>query len=572
MKLRNLTIHNFRSIKHQELQLSDYSMLIGANNSGKTNVIDALRIFFEKDLKFNRSRDLPIIAMDDEESWIELTFWLSEEEHNCLPDKYKQGDQALRIRKYLQSSATDRVKANQSNLYAYEKEVLSDSLFFGAKNISEAKLGSAIYVPEVARIDDITKLSGPSAFRDSLNFVVKKVVKNSAAFDGLSNAFADFNNRFKDDSSKDGLSIQKFLDDVNREIGDWEVRFDVEINNIKPEDIIKNQLAYHLRELSTREHKQELTSFGQGLQRHLIYILITLSAKYAERSGSQSKQEFAPDFNLILFEEPEAFLHPAQQEVMHRSFREISTEENQQVIITTHSSHFASKNMEDLPATMRLCRECGETRVYSISVDLLDDILRDNQQQLAEILQQELTVEDIGYESLRYCLWMDPDRCCAFFADIVLICEGLTEKALINHLISERKVDLGNIQVYVLDAGGKHNLHRYMRLLGSFGIRHSVIFDSDNNARYHAALNEFIVQNRNPFTLKMHSIDEGTIEDFLGIQQHVADKYRKALHALWAYKNGTISADRISALVELIEELVTYPLAGTGAPTGFDAI
>jgi predicted ATP-dependent endonuclease of OLD family len=43
MKINNIKIHNFRSIKDSVFSIYDYSLLIGENNSGKTNVLTALR-------------------------------------------------------------------------------------------------------------------------------------------------------------------------------------------------------------------------------------------------------------------------------------------------------------------------------------------------------------------------------------------------------------------------------------------------------------------------------------------------------------------------------------------------
>jgi predicted ATP-dependent endonuclease of OLD family len=50
MQIKTVTIHNFRSIADCPFRLDDYSLMIGANNAGKTNVMDALRIFYEKRL------------------------------------------------------------------------------------------------------------------------------------------------------------------------------------------------------------------------------------------------------------------------------------------------------------------------------------------------------------------------------------------------------------------------------------------------------------------------------------------------------------------------------------------
>ncbi|MBI4743594.1 MAG: AAA family ATPase [Actinobacteria bacterium] len=551
MKIKTIALHNFRTIKEQTFNLGDYSLLIGANNSGKTNVIDALRIFYEKE-KFDKE-DIPKFKIDDQEIWIEIEFHLTDDEFENLKDEYKQDNNSLKVRKYLKSSQSDRVKSNQSNIYGYERGNLSNNLFYGAKNISEAKLGDVIYIPEVAKVDEYTKLSGPSAFRDSLNFVVKKVAKNSSSFDSLSKSFIDFNEKFKTESFKDGVSIQNFIDDVNKEIKDWDVSFGVEINEIKPEEIIKNLVSHYLEEKYLKE-RLDISSFGQGLQRHLIYTLIKLSTKYKEMPVKKEKKGFSPDFTLILFEEPEAFLHPAQQEILNLSLDEIASAENQQVLISTHSSHFVSKNIDDMPSLLKLTKNVAETFIYQTDSNILQDILKENKE-LKEILEGKATGEDIELESIRYCLWLDPDRCCSFFADIVLICEGLSEKALIDCLVKEKKLNFKSRRVYILNSAGKYDIHRYMNLFDRLGIEHSVLFDSDTNNDKHKKINAFIEKNKNKFTLKLHSFSEGELEDFLGIEK-VTDRYKKPLSVMWHYRNNKIRQEKIDELIKIVENLI----------------
>ena len=75
MKLQKLIIHNFRSIKDAEFSFSNYSLLVGENNTGKTTVITALRIFYEDEgAKYSIDSDFPKFDINDQESWIELHF------------------------------------------------------------------------------------------------------------------------------------------------------------------------------------------------------------------------------------------------------------------------------------------------------------------------------------------------------------------------------------------------------------------------------------------------------------------------------------------------------------------
>lgn len=45
--LRKLKITNFRSIRAQEFALHDFSVLIGKNNCGKSNILDAIALLLE---------------------------------------------------------------------------------------------------------------------------------------------------------------------------------------------------------------------------------------------------------------------------------------------------------------------------------------------------------------------------------------------------------------------------------------------------------------------------------------------------------------------------------------------
>lgn len=137
-------------------------MLVGENNVGKTNIFTALRLFYEDNLKYQKEIDFPKLDTD-EESWVELAFETTEDEQESLKDEYRSQDKILKVRRYFQSK--DRaVKTNQSNIYAYESGKLSQSLFYGARNVSMAKLGSIIYIPAVSKTDEAVKLSGPSPF------------------------------------------------------------------------------------------------------------------------------------------------------------------------------------------------------------------------------------------------------------------------------------------------------------------------------------------------------------------------------------------------------------------------
>src|SRR4030042_784973 len=46
MKIKSVRIQNFRSLKDQTVDFDNYTCLVGANGTGKSNVLHALNVFF----------------------------------------------------------------------------------------------------------------------------------------------------------------------------------------------------------------------------------------------------------------------------------------------------------------------------------------------------------------------------------------------------------------------------------------------------------------------------------------------------------------------------------------------
>ncbi len=54
MKIKFIEIYNFRKLKNCKVEFSDsQTLLVGANNSGKTSAIDALICFLDKQKKIS---------------------------------------------------------------------------------------------------------------------------------------------------------------------------------------------------------------------------------------------------------------------------------------------------------------------------------------------------------------------------------------------------------------------------------------------------------------------------------------------------------------------------------------
>lgn len=79
MKLSRLQIDHFRSIQHLALDLGNCNALVGANNAGKSNILDALSLVLGEVWPSARSIDDSDYYKLDQSKDIEIRIWLSED-------------------------------------------------------------------------------------------------------------------------------------------------------------------------------------------------------------------------------------------------------------------------------------------------------------------------------------------------------------------------------------------------------------------------------------------------------------------------------------------------------------
>ena len=563
MKLREIKIHNYRAVIDLCIEAHDYTLLVGANNAGKSTVLNALRAFYD-DLKWSAD-DFPKSGATDAESWVQLTFSLDGEEWAGLAEKYKDGvnDQTLTVRRYFKSDDKGRVQTGQSNIFGLIKGELDSELFYGAKNVGAAKVGQIIYVPALTTPAEQTKMSGPSPLRNMLNFLLKKVVAKSEAFKEVSAAFEKFNAEAR---KNDGF-LNEISAPLNTAIASWSIKIDLSVGSVAPEDISKSLVKFAFVDSALGDVGFDLERYGHGFQRSVIYELIRLAPTFKEER-KPDKKEFNPSFNLVLFEEPEAFLHPSQQESMAYHLRRLGAEAGQQVIITTHSPTFAGKAAEQIDQLVRIQRKNGASTAFQPKGGQIKAIFDQGGELLAALqaFVADTNVPEASKkrarsliaqpphahiaeqeERFRFQLWLDGERASLFFADRVLLVEGATERALFNYLLANEWHDLTPHRVCVVDALGKFNLHRYMALLSAYGIPHGVMLDDDNGKDLHGAVNDLIEASVNPITLAAPVKFNDCLEVFLGIPVPDRDD-KKPLEIMKAITSNAIDPARLQAL------------------------
>lgn len=551
MKIKNVVVHNFRSIVDASFVMQDYTLVIGANNAGKSSVIDALRCFYEadKESKFVYERDFPKHGAVDKESWIEITYKLTVEENSSLKEEYQSKDCRLILRKYLYAAEKTRMGAI---FFKDGDGNISDNAFYGAKNVQCGKIGDLIYIPALSKVEDQTKLSGPSVLRDLISKIFESVVEGSKPYGTLVDQVNKFSQDISELETDDHRSIRGFEKGFNESITDWGAEFALDIKTPTVSEMVKNMVSWHLKDVAL-DSEHPIERYGSGFQRHFIYSLIRLSAKFLPHTGKGKIKDFTPDFTLLLFEEPEVFLHPQQQDVLAQSLRKIGCNDSWQVLCTSHSPHFVSHNIGDLKSIVRIQKKDRVSDMYQIGDKELAEILKDlpfDPSVYPLLASKYNSTTDPDIESIKFIISLNPFRAGAFFADKVLLVEGTTEQAFINKLIEDGKIEIP-FSVFVLDCLGKYNIFRFMRLLNALGISHSVLHDEDSSAE-HKEWNALTMASKMPLTEVIERMNPD-LEGYLGVA--TPDKKNSKPQVLLAkYARGEIGESAVERFISIVEK------------------
>ena len=118
--------------------------------------------------------------------------------------------------------------------------------------------------------------------------------------------------------------------------------------------------------------KRKLEDLGQGTQRIIVASILKAYIDILIEEGIHAEKPI-----LILFEEPEIYLHPKLKRALNAILEKIAEQDNHQVIITTHDPYFVFQNFEGKGKTIFSFRKeesktvSSEKVVYGIEDELL---------------------------------------------------------------------------------------------------------------------------------------------------------------------------------------------------------
>ena len=445
MKISNIDIEQFRSIKKCNLRFNEITTVIGENNAGKTALLRALNSVFNWDEERKYFEDNTHQYAPRTVSKIILTF-------DAVPDKEvyhgKLNNGKLILRLSYSYSATRRGKSLYCDSNA--GNIAVDDGF-----ITELKKDiDYIYIP--ANRSNIDLIWGE-------NSVFKKVlVAYSQHYTQLrDNASAQIGRVGKTLKNSIFSKIEKefesmsMLDATEHYIFDYTDNLDY--------SIFLNKMGIHIRDSGKI---YPVTEYGSGIQ--------SLSVIALYRALAKNK-----NVNVILgLEEPETNLHPHAQKKLIASIKNNRQLTEVQAIMTTHSTVIVDElEHEDVILARRIT---DPARGFHTEFT-----------QIEEDFWERYAISEFKHN--KFFKYKNSDF---FFAKYVVLVESSTDAEVIRTLIRDL---IGDKIYYIsfLNLDGIKNLKYPYFLLKSLGIKFSMVVDMDFLTQYK---NDSLKNSRNSTT------------------------------------------------------------------------
>ena len=508
MRIDKITIEGYRRFNKSTINLKhgNFAILAGANNSGKTSLIQLLDIIFNnkssksvsfkdfsialKSLLDNKIKELDFSSGGNNEKFKEFIGYINEhikikvqfelsydwEESiglfaNYLMDlddemqnfyfeyNYKLNTEVIKeefVKQDIKSATMlqEIIEQNTESIYFYADKDFKNKKIIEYKDFK--KLFHFEYISADRELDDenlknkkittsIISSSDPTnsdSVWDSKFYELKNKIANDLAE-------SEIDSSFQNETQKILSDLKDSLDNVSKnEIEALDAKFHFNEKNLL--NLIKDSLLINYSH-RTDEFLFSLTEESQGLGvSNLIYMSLQID---------RFRRTIQPNtVNLFVIEEPEAHMHIQMQKVLVSYIETIfSKQKNLQGIITTHSTEIV-KNVD--VNDIKVIR--SENNFMNRIVDLHQFIVNNGNKTFYE------TFFKLNFADL-------------IFSDAVIFYEGDAERMYFESLINRKHskyINLTRQYISYCQCGGAH-AHKYFPLLNELGMKACVFTDID---------------------------------------------------------------------------------------------
>ena len=581
MHIKEITIRNYRNFgdKPCNLELKPFTLILGENNVGKTNLLNALGLIFSQEISAYRKRVLEIddinyetvrefktkvaktevdvgeiefpevkveallVGMDKDQEAV-VADWIVNEGLTEAKITYVFGPKG-NFPKAEWVEKQRRMLENRGSASLEEKIRCIDfpigeyrySIFGGDDSSNECNM----YYLRMLKMEFL------DALRDAQQELVAsggyrllyRILSQSegGAYDDIKRVLEGLEKAVDENQElkKIKVQIEKLLDRVSLEESGGDNKID--FNFSSPES------AEMLRKISLIYGSSPIDVSRNGLGRNnLLYMCLVLS--HLSAKDARGGDTF---FRIVGIEEPEAHLHPQLEDHLARNIEGILEEnkERMQLLLTSHSTHIAAKLKLENTVIMFNDRDKGGAENHYV-LDGLD------------VNAEKGTIHYLSK-------YLDATKSRMFFARKLVLVEGISEQILIPrlfHLMFGNEAEKYGCEI--LNVNGVAFSHFLKVVKSGYFIKCLVLTDKDANKRTEERAENLSKKFEDGELIKIEVTSEGTFEKDL-IKDNVSGDGREILLSVLektkprsgkAYKDGL--GDKDINLEELFSEIENY--------------
>lgn len=515
MRIEHIRIDNFRGLSQVDMPFSRFGCLIGENNAGKSSIFQAINMFLRSgsvtgtdflnvaqpvriQLTFTGIKDADLLRLEEghrariepeihdgrlslariytspgkgvmrlfkkvakdhryRSPALEDLFTIKNEEEfrEALRLTYPDIHETLPPGKINRSAVKNEWKDIVAGLAAEDLTMGDASLPTGLDKSVAALLPEPIYIPAVKELNEEVKTTSTATFGRLLSILFEDIEHQIPA---LESSFDQLRTQLNVVTEEDGKESDERLPEVRQ------------IESLIQQNLQESFPRAHVRleipppRLRSLLEEAQISvndgisgpfkTKGDGLRRSVAFAILRTYVDLKIKRPARTNSAQQPC--LLLFEEPEVFLHPQAQRKLFEALTIFS--DYNDVLVSTHSSAFCApgamgtfvkvvKDHQLDPPTSRTC-----------VVDLSDLDARDQ----FEIITHE-------------------NNEAAFFATSVLLVEGPSDHVLIPHLARtlSPQWDFDKHGAAIAKVEGKGSIARYRNFFNRFEMRVAVLADLD---------------------------------------------------------------------------------------------
>lgn len=434
MKITRIIIRNWRSVKDADFEPADMTILVGANNAGKTNILSAINFLM------GDRWPMPGNLLDSD-------FYLSDRRREIF------------IQLDFQDAPYSRLDFDTSRsayiLQAYDTRGV---LVRGFNNEQRATLAFA-YVDASRNFDRQFGVSRWTLFGQAVRFLHDDLLRSdSDRLPQLRRLLDQAHSLLKTDlyASFESALREAFADQLRTS------RYDVQFQfRTIDETNLYRSLYPTLIERGTAKSPGEA---GSGVRNLLVLALFHAFAR-AFKGGA-----------ILGIEEPELFLHPHAQRSLMGQFESLVADGNQ-LFISSHSAIFLDITRPERIVVVECCEDDEDEVCTQVQTTTAAKLLAERQRLHPAKPMTEASMRAF-LRNVRTVEMAEP-----YFARLVIVAEGPSEREALPLLCHHLGLGFDDEGISIIAAGGKTVIDTLVQVYRAHEIPTYVIFDNDAGIR-----------------------------------------------------------------------------------------